>query len=78
MLNTAWNFRLAMQLVRVCALHARELREGAGQVVLPTALERKAPSWTADPAWQWVFPASRRYRDVEGAAWRVGITCTRR
>ena len=58
------------QLVRVCALHARDLREGAGQVVLPTALERKAPSWAANPAWQWVFPASRRYRDVESGVER--------
>ena len=30
---------------------------------MPTALVRKAPSWAADFAWQWVFPASRRYRD---------------
>ena len=25
----------------------------------------KAPSWATDQAWQWVFPASRRYRDLE-------------
>jgi len=31
---------------------------------LPTALERKAPAWAADLAWQWLFPASRRYRDA--------------
>jgi site-specific recombinase XerD len=26
-------------------------------------LERKAPGWAASWAWQWVFPAHRRYRD---------------
>jgi len=52
------------QLVRVRALHARDLADGAGRVALPTALERKAPGWATDLAWQWVFPASRRYRDA--------------
>ena len=55
---------LAQQLVRVKALHARDLRDGAGHVTLPGALDRKAPSWSSDLAWQWVFPARRRYRDT--------------
>jgi site-specific recombinase XerC len=50
-------------MVRVRALHTRDLAEGAGRVALPTALERKAPAWATDLAWQSVFPASRRYRD---------------
>jgi len=53
------------QLARVRALHARDLAEGAGRVAMPTALDRKAPAWATDLAWQWVFPASRRYRDAE-------------
>ena len=33
---------------------------------MPGALERKAPGWATELAWQWVFPASRRYRDASG------------
>ena len=55
---------LEQQLERVRAQHARDLRDGAGRVAMPTALTRKAPGWAADPAWQWVFPATRRYRDA--------------
>jgi integron integrase len=54
---------LEKHLLHVRALHARDLADGGGAVELPTALERKAPSWAKDPAWQWVFPATRRYRD---------------
>jgi integron integrase len=56
---------LARHLERVRALHARDVAAGAGRVALPNALERKAPGWASDLAWQWVFPASRRYRDAE-------------
>jgi integron integrase len=56
---------LEQHLERVRALHARDLAEGAGRVALPTALERKAPAWATDLAWQWVFPAARRYRDAD-------------
>ena len=56
---------LQVHLERVRALHARDLQNGAGRVALPTALVRKAPGWAVDPAWQWVFPASCRYRDTE-------------
>ncbi len=54
---------LTEHLVRVRALHERDVAAGGGRVALPGALERKAPSWAADWAWQWVFPAHRRYRD---------------
>ena len=56
---------LERQVERVRELHARDSSEGAGRVALPNALERKAPAWAADLAWQWVFPATRRYRDAE-------------
>jgi integron integrase len=55
---------LEKHLIAVKALHARDLADGSGRVVLPTALDRKAPVWATDFAWQWVFPASRRYRDA--------------
>ena len=55
---------LEEHLVRVRALHAVDLGDGAGRVALPGALDRKAPVWATELAWQWVFPASRRYRDA--------------
>ena len=55
---------LERHLERVRALHARDVAAGAGRVAMPNALDRKAPSWGTDVAWQWVFPASRRYRDA--------------
>ena len=55
---------LRRKLVIVQRLHARDLASGGGRVELPDALERKAPSWAAELAWQWVFPARRRYVDA--------------
>ncbi len=63
MLPAVARLALERQLARVRARHLQDLADGAGSVALPTALERKAPSWSTDLAWQWVFPASRRYRD---------------
>lgn len=57
-------------MARVRALHVRDLSSGGGSVALPTALERKAPGWATDLAWQWVFPATRRYRDEATGAVR--------
>ena len=52
----------------------RAPREGRqkprGSVELPTALVRKAHGWAVVLAWQWVFPASRRYRDAESGVER--------
>jgi integron integrase len=56
---------LRRKLAVVQRLHARDVAAGGGKVDLPDALERKAPSWASDLAWQWVFPARRRY--VEAA-----------
>ncbi len=56
---------LERQLAHVRALHERDLAAGGGSVVMPDALDRKAPSWATDLAWQWVFPARRCYRDPE-------------
>jgi len=41
--------------------HEEDLRQGAGWVELPGALARKYPNAGRDWAWQWVFPATRRY-----------------
>src|SRR5436305_7374940 len=48
---------LRSHLSGVSALHRRELAKGRGQVRLPEAFERKAPSASTDWRWQWVFPS---------------------
>ena len=64
MLPTTARAALLSQLHHVRELHVRDLEQGAGRVALPNALERKAPDWATQLAWQWVFPATRRYRDA--------------
>ena len=49
---------LEVHLGRVRTLHERDRARGGGRVALPTALDRKAPSWATELAWQWVFPAA--------------------
>jgi integron integrase len=61
---------LRQQLVRVRALHTRDLAAGFGAVVLPHALERKYPNAANEWAWQWVFPATRRYFDPRASTER--------
>jgi len=46
-------------------LHKADLEQGAGWVELPHAIERKYPGNGQDWKWQWVFPATRLYTDVE-------------
>ena len=54
---------LARHLAEVRAQHERDLAFGAGWVELPTALLRKYPNAGREWVWQWVFPATRLYRD---------------
>ncbi|MCL6546824.1 MAG: integron integrase [Bryobacteraceae bacterium] len=54
---------LLEHLEAVRARHRRDLAAGAGWVELPTALARKYPNAGREWAWQWVFPATRVYRD---------------
>lgn len=56
-------------LVRGREYHAAQVNEGRGQVKLPFAYERKCPSAAQSWAWQWIFPASRDYRDRETGQW---------
>jgi integron integrase len=56
---------LENQLEQVEVLHAADVRAGRGFAPLPGALHRKAPGWGRELAWQWVFPATRLYRDEE-------------
>ena len=54
---------LSSQLREARALHEADLARGAGSVALPEALARKYPSAPTSWNWQWVFPATRQYRD---------------
>jgi integrase len=54
---------LRNHIMSVRKLYAADLAEGAGSVALPGALGRKYPSAARELGWQWVFPATRRYRD---------------
>jgi integron integrase len=54
---------LVRHLEDVRAQHEADLVMGAGWVELPTALLRKYPNAGREWAWQWVFPATRLYRD---------------
>jgi integron integrase len=59
---------LQAHLERVRAVWQRDRAAGAGSAPLPGALHRKLPGAGADWAWQWVFPASRRYVDRASGA----------
>jgi integron integrase len=54
---------LRAHLERVQELHDRDLAQGFGAVMLPHAYARKMPAAPREWIWQWVFPASRRWRD---------------
>lgn len=56
---------LIAHLQRVRQRHGEDLARGLGRVVLPGALDRKYPRARGEWGWQWVFPATRLYRDAE-------------
>jgi integron integrase len=54
---------LQAHLERVRRLHHADLAVGAGHVALPDSLALKYSTASNDWPWQWVFPATRAYRD---------------
>jgi integron integrase len=56
-----------LELVR--RRHRRDLASGGGYVVLPGAYHRKSPGAARTWAWQYVFPAKRRYQDPGTGRW---------
>ncbi len=56
---------LLRHLRQVKRQHEMDLERGAGWVELPGAIRRKYPNAGRAWAWQWVFPATRHYRDRE-------------
>ncbi len=55
--------RLQRQIEQVRDLHKKDLREHYGGTTLPDALQRKYPNAPKEFAWQFLFPASRRWPD---------------
>jgi integron integrase len=70
MLPLAVKAPLAAQLVRVRALHQRDLAHGLGSVYLPDALARKYPNAPKEWGWQWVFPALQISQDPRSGVHR--------
>ena len=60
---------LVPHLERVRQLHRSDMGAGRGFVKIPGAYWRKSPSAARDWKWQWVFPATRKYRDRETRRW---------
>jgi integron integrase len=50
--------------------HEQDVASRAGWVELPAAISRKYPNAGREWVWQWVFPATRLYRDPESGQWR--------
>jgi len=50
---------------RARRFYERDRQDGLDAVALPDAFARKAPGATREWPWQWVFPASRHYRDSQ-------------
>jgi len=61
---------LREHLIRVKALHDKDLLAGFGAVHLPYALERKYPNAPREWGWQYVFPSARLSTDPRSG--RVG------
>ena len=57
-------------LERMRMLHARDLRDGYGEVHLPYALARKYPRAAREWRWQYVFPSAHRSADPEDGVLR--------
>ena len=58
-LPTQLHHSLKAQLEKVSALHRQDLSEGAGEVYLPLALDRKYTNAGKSFEWQYVFPARK-------------------
>jgi integron integrase len=61
---------LKAQLIRVRALHERDIAMGQGQVELPDALARKYPRAPYEWAWKFAFPSHKLSADPRTGAMR--------
>jgi len=60
---------LRAHLEKVQRLHRRELAALRGYVALPGSFARKSPAAARSWSWQWVFPATRGYKDRDTGHW---------
>jgi integron integrase len=58
---------LTTHLAGVRATHEKDLRDGFGAVWLPDALARKLPNAAKEWPWQWIFPATSRWKEPNSA-----------
>ena len=70
LLPSRLNDPLIGYIFRIRAQHDKDLRRRRGSVALPDALSRKYPGASREWAWQWVFPATRFYRDGDTGEYR--------
>lgn len=70
MLPVAAEEPLHQQLDAARQIHRQDVEEGWGAVPMPTALARKYPNAEREWAWQWVFPATSRWRNESGGEGR--------
>jgi len=61
---------LRRHLARIRDLHELDANKGYGWVVLPETVARTSTQSGLDWAWQWVFPATRLYRDRKSGTCR--------
>jgi len=61
---------LRAHLLRVRALHERDIAAGVGPVYLPYALDRKYPGAGREWGWQYIFPSKRLANDPRGGGVR--------
>jgi integron integrase len=70
LLPTTVRTPLAAHIERVKLQHRLDLKRRLGSVELPDAVERKYPQAPWEWGWQWVFPATRFYRDARSGRLR--------
>ncbi len=63
MLPEVLRIPIAQQVRQVEQIHLRDIADGGGWVEMPAALVRKFPRAGRELAWQYVFPATRTFRD---------------
>jgi integron integrase len=69
-LPTSLNDDLRHQIGEVKRLHAQDLADGYGEVLLPDALQRKYPGAGRELRWQFLFPSTRLAVDPHGGSIR--------
>ncbi|NWO04642.1 MAG: integron integrase [Alteromonadaceae bacterium] len=61
---------LKLQIEACLIQHKQDLASGHGEVYMPFSLNRKYPSEGKEPAWQYLFPASRLSKDPRSNVFR--------